>query len=88
MATLSGIVSTEQNLSRDVLRKMVHDQLIENILRRVKAHALMGYMQCEYVIPEAYPHTTAETLIQMLKPRLVDVMVTQTTSRSIQIDWT
>lgn len=91
MATLSGIVSSEQKietLSRDMLRKIVHDQLVESIIKRVKAHALMGHMICEYAIPDTFPHTTSETLIQTLKPRLPDVSITQLTPRSIIIDWT
>ena len=91
MATLSGIVSHEQKnevLSRDTLRKIVTDQIVESVISRVKAHALMGFMICEYSIPETFPQLTSEALIKTLKPRLPDVTLVQQCTRTIQIDWT
>lgn len=91
MATLSGIVSHEQkneHLSREMLRKLATDPLIESVMARVKANALIGYMICDYVVPDSHPHVTPEYLIRLLKPRLPDVTLTQTGPRSIQIDWT
>ncbi len=91
MATLSGIVSHEQKneqLSRDMLRKIVTDQVVENVMARVKAHALMGHMICEYTIPESYPQLTSEALIKTLKSRLPDVTLVQICVRSMRIDWT
>ena len=91
MATLSGIVTHEQKneqLSRETLRKLATDPLIEGVMNRVKANALIGYMICDYVIPDTHPHVTTEYLIRLLKPRLPDVTLTQTGPRTIQIDWT
>jgi|LauGreDrversion4_2_1035121.scaffolds.fasta_scaffold01650_25 hypothetical protein len=91
MATLSGIVTHEQKneqLSRETLRKLSTDPLIESVMNRVKASALVGFMICDYTIPDTYPHVTVEYLIRLLKPRLPDVTLSQTGLRSIQIDWT
>ena len=91
MATLSGIVTHEQKneqLSRETLRKLATDPLIEGVMNRVKANALIGYMICDYMIPDTHPHVTPEYLIRLLKPLFPDVTLTQTGLRSIQIDWT
>ena len=91
MATLSGIVTHEQKneqLSRETLRKLATDPLIDSVMSRVKANALIGFMICDYVIPESHPHVSAEYLIRLLKPRLPDVTLAQTNVRTIQIDWT
>jgi len=91
MATLSGIVTHEQKneqLSRDTLRKLATDPLIETVMSRVKANALIGFMLCDYVIPDTHPHVSTEYLIRLLKPRLPDVTLTQIGQRTIQIDWT
>lgn len=91
MATLSGIVTHEQKneqLSRDTLRKLATDPLIETVMSRVKANALIGFMLCDYVIPDTHPHVSTEYLIHLLKPRLPDVTLTQIGQRTIQIDWT
>ena len=90
MATLSGITTQEQKneqLSRETLRTMVIDPIIDRVMKTVKAHALMGCMLCDYTIPDSIQFLTSEALIKSLKPRLPDVSIVQTGPRTIRIDW-
>lgn len=90
MATLSGITTQEQKneqLSREMLRSLVIDPIVDKVIKSVKAHALMGCMVCEYTFPDTVQFLTPEALIKALKPRLPDVTIVQTCPRSIRIDW-
>lgn len=79
--------TTEENLSRDILRKIATDPIITLVINRVKANALIGNLVCDYAIPDTHTQMSVENLIKLLKPKLPDVTIMQTGTRSIQIDW-
>lgn len=76
-----------QTFSRETLKKIATDPIVDMVVSRVKAYALIGNLMCEYAIPDTHLHLTAESLIKLLKPKFPDVTITQLTPRSVQIDW-
>jgi hypothetical protein len=81
------MAAEEETFSRDALKKIATDPVVDMVVSRVKAYALIGNLMCDYSIPDTHIHLTTETLIRLLKPKFPDVTITQLTPRSIQIEW-
>ena len=83
---MEDTITTEDTFSRDTLKKIATDPILTMILNRIKANALIGNLTCEYTIPDTHLQLSVESLVRILKPKLPDVTIMQTGTRSIQID--
>jgi hypothetical protein len=69
------------------LKEFATEPLINLIVTRVHASAMVGYIRCDFSIPDIYGQISVQNVIKILQTRLIDVSFEQTDVRTIAIDW-